>query len=216
MLALGMVCLLGWLRRNACGVNYGLGNGTLNLILSLSHFLTTTVPGNPGLSSYYIPFLQTLHSSPALRGKLEILAVSHRGHAPVPPGTHSFFGPNDEAAKAAARGTGTDLDDQIAHKISVLDAVRAIYPREEDRDQEERGEGEEDVQVVLCGHSVGAYMSLEVMRARPGQVDGLHLLFPTLSWIGRTPNGTKLQVSTFLPTLVACEVEYMLSKPVKT
>lgn len=142
------------------------------------------VPGNPGLSSYYTQYLSCIYRSGSLRGQVEILALSHKGHAPLPQGaSNSTYGPNESQANAAARGEGTSLTDQIRQKIAAVDAIRAAYP---DR---------EKTKVVLLAHSVGAYISLEVLKARPNAVDGLQLLFPTISHISRTPNAKRLRVS---------------------
>ncbi|EPQ28141.1 uncharacterized protein PFL1_04468 [Pseudozyma flocculosa PF-1] len=160
------------------------------------------VPGNPGLASYYIPFLSTIHQHPALRSRIEILAVSHRGHAPLPKGSHPVWGDNEESMRDAARGYGTTLNDQIRHKIAAVDAIRKRYPSRQhragsgdDAGGDDDGDGDDggDTQLVLCGHSVGAYICTQILKARPDAVDGLHLLFPTLSWIANTPNGRRLR-----------------------
>ncbi|KAN0063910.1 hypothetical protein ACQY0O_003516 [Thecaphora frezii] len=155
------------------------------------------IPGNPGLASYYTPFLSTIYNHPALRSRIEILAVSHRGHAPLPPGDHPVWGDNEESMRDARKGYGATLKDQIRHKIAAVDAVRKCYPvrgGEAGEGGEAKAEAEgEETQLVVCGHSVGAYIAVEVLKARPDAVDGLHLLFPTLSWIANTPNARRLK-----------------------
>ena len=43
---------------------------------------TWTLPGNPGLLSYYVPFLTTLSLSPTFPPNCAILALAHVGHSP--------------------------------------------------------------------------------------------------------------------------------------
>lgn len=60
--------------------------------------------------------------------------------------------------------------------------------------------------VILVGHSVGAYIGIEILRrwrekGRKGmergkmQMVGYVGLWPTVTWIGRSPSGRKLGVS---------------------
>jgi pimeloyl-ACP methyl ester carboxylesterase len=65
--------------------------------------------------------------------------------------------------------------------------------------------------IILVGHSVGAYIALEILRrwrereeahARDvmipedqGQILGFIGLWPTVTWIGKSPNGRKAAVS---------------------
>lgn len=82
----------------------------------------------------------------------------------------------------AASQRSTRLADQIAQQVQLLDSIRASHPSEE-------------VKVVLIGHSVGAWIALEALKQRPEAVNAVHLLFPTVAWIGKTPNAGKLRVS---------------------
>ncbi|PWN45623.1 hypothetical protein IE81DRAFT_363861 [Ceraceosorus guamensis] len=125
------------------------------------------IPGNPGLAEYYTPYLSALSSAPALQGQIEIICVSHLGHAAPSP-------------------TPTTLRAQVAHKLLVIDAARAAYPTQRIHGREERP------RFVLGGHSVGAYIALECLKERRHVVDSVHMLFPTVSWIGKTPNARKL------------------------
>lgn len=143
------------------------------------------IPGNPGLSSYYIDFLHSIYTSPLLKSSgIEILTVSHRGHAPLPRvGSNAVWGDNHVNASQAAKGYGCTLRDQVRHKISIVDAVNRQYNSETRR-----------TKVVVAGHSIGAWIATEVLKARPESMEGLHLLFPTLTWIGRTPNARRVKI----------------------
>ncbi|CAD6902551.1 unnamed protein product [Tilletia laevis] len=151
--------------------------------------------GNPGLASFYTKFLTTIHRHSSLKGRIEIFAVSHRGHALVSP---VVVGGTNEAwsAEEASQGIRTSLYDQVRHKVDILDSVRRVYPRAPAQTEGHNGasRSSKDVKVVLVGHSIGAYIALEVLRARRRDVDGIHLLFPTLSHIAQTPNAKSLQM----------------------
>ncbi|PWN49153.1 hypothetical protein IE53DRAFT_388655 [Violaceomyces palustris] len=156
------------------------------------------IPGNPGLSSYYVPYLSAVYQNPSLKGRIEILAVSHKGHAPLPPGVSEVFGSNRNLANRTSRGKEVSLRDQIRHKIEAVDAIRKAYPsKRQGATSSDHGltpTDEEEVKLVLGSHSVGSYMATEVLKARPDSIDGIHCLFPTIAWIARSPNGRKLQL----------------------
>ncbi|CDR98985.1 uncharacterized protein SPSC_00675 [Sporisorium scitamineum] len=148
------------------------------------------IPGNPGLSSYYIDFLHSIYTSALLKTSgIEIVSVSHRGHAPLPKvGSNTVWGDNKANQTQASKGYGCTLRDQVRHKVAVVDAINRMY----------NGEARQ-TKVVLVGHSIGAWMASEVLKARPDGVDALHLLFPTLEWIGRTPNASKINALLLNP-----------------
>lgn len=74
------------------------------------------------------------------------------------------------------------LEDQIQHKIDCLDTLA-----------EENGQG---TRFILIGHSIGSYISAEVLKKRPEQgIIRVIALFPTLRDIGVTPNGIYITVS---------------------
>lgn len=63
--------------------------------------------------------------------------------------------------------------------------------------------------VILVGHSVGAYIGLEILRrwrekGKKGErevrmrIMGYVGLWPTVTWIGRSPSGRKLGVSRMI------------------
>ncbi|RKO89042.1 hypothetical protein BDK51DRAFT_28637, partial [Blyttiomyces helicus] len=73
-----------------------------------------------------------------------------------------------------------NLQDQISHKIAVLDALRERHPPR--------------TRFIIVGHSIGAYIALQVLRARPAHgIVKLYALFPELHSIAATPNGRTLQ-----------------------
>lgn len=141
--------------------------------ITLNKCLST---GNPGLLGFYTLFLNAIHDKARVAGKpLAILAHSHFGHTPGIPfeGGRSCLG----------------LLPQVAGAVEAFDALKSAYGPQ--------------TKVVVVGHSVGAWianqasdcvigMSLrtrlrlifrQVLRARSPYVDGVFLLFPTLSEI---------------------------------
>ncbi|RKP05738.1 hypothetical protein THASP1DRAFT_19419 [Thamnocephalis sphaerospora] len=75
------------------------------------------------------------------------------------------------------------LDAQIQHKIDCFDLLRTRFPA--------------NTRFVLVGHSVGTYISLQVLQARPSHgIARVICLFPTLCNILDTPNGRTMHVSS--------------------
>lgn len=140
------------------------------------------IPGNPGLSNYYIPYLSAIHGADRLRGKVEILSVSHRGHATLPLGARQDIVDEQE---------GTGLEAQVRQKIAAVEAIRNAYPTAHSL---QIGEETKPVKLILIGHSVGAYIALKVLEHLGDQVDGVQLLFPTIIDIAKTPKGSSLQL----------------------
>ncbi|CED83337.1 Uncharacterized conserved protein [Phaffia rhodozyma] len=121
------------------------------------------LPGNPGLLEYYDSFLQTLYT--LIPSHIGILAIGQAGHAPHLPPIPSGMNP-------------VELPGQVEAKLEILDEVWRILGK--------------DVNVGISGHSVGSWMSIQILEQRP-QISSAMLLFPTLSHIAQSPNGKQLQ-----------------------
>lgn len=147
------------------------------------------IPGNPGLSSFYIPYLSSIYHSPELKDQVEILAISHRGHAPVPATGASFSAHHrlKETEKTLVDEQDTSLSGQIRHKIKAVEAIRSVYPKSKDKQEDDQ-----DVKLVVIGHSVGAYIGLHALQRTDDQIDGLQLLFPTVMHIAKAPKARTL------------------------
>lgn len=109
--------------------------------------------------------------------KLPILAVSHSG-----------FCPGQICARPTPPGYW-GLRDQVKHKVEIIRWLA-----------EEKGWD----RVLLMGHSVGAYVFMEVIRELKGKGEKVEVaggvgLFPTIVDIGKSPNGRRLTVSNSLP-----------------
>jgi len=84
------------------------------------------------------------------------------------------------------------LQQQIENKVRLVDTIVSSPPLSSFTEDKPR--------LVVMGHSVGAYMALEVLAQRPQKVDNLFLLFPTLSHISEGSNfGRFSSIVTALP-----------------
>ncbi|KIJ46409.1 hypothetical protein M422DRAFT_29264 [Sphaerobolus stellatus SS14] len=81
----------------------------------------------------------------------------------------------------------TKLQHQVEACVEVVDEIMATWP---------------DVKIVLIGHSVGSWISSQVLKERTDHVNAAFLLFPTISNIADTPNG-RLLSWLFNPPLAA-------------
>ncbi|CAL1695105.1 unnamed protein product [Somion occarium] len=120
------------------------------------------IPGNPGLVDFYTPFLDTIHEKS--EGRLPILARAHMGHTP--------FLDHNEAYKDRS---SVGLTAQVESIIELIDSAKVTYQK-----------------LVMVGHSVGSWLLLQALKARPEAIDSVFLLFPTVTHIARTPNGRNL------------------------
>jgi pimeloyl-ACP methyl ester carboxylesterase len=153
------------------------------------YFLT----GNPGLVEYYRTFLTHLY------GVLSRDTASDRDvEFQVYSRSLSGFEMNSADIKTMKwrKEPPYGLQDQIWHSEDALT----------DLVEEAKENGAKDVRVILVGHSVGAYISLEVIRRLRAQgmagddfetrVVGAVGLFPTVVDIARSESGIKAAVST--------------------
>ena len=142
------------------------------------------LPGNPGSPHFYVDFARALHR--ASGGRLPITITSHASHSAASTG------------RSGSPPRFHDLASQVSHKVAVarwlLQQRAASAPHSQAESAEPAPPPQQQPQrLILLGHSVGAYMCLEVMRALPeGAVAHALLLFPTLAHIGASPNGVAL------------------------
>lgn len=154
------------------------------------------ITGNPGLIEYYRSFLTQLY------GLLSSSDSSTRFH--VYGRSLSGF----EVETPTSRGSANtkpppySLDEQIEQSEATLRDLVDDVRKEADEANEPR--------VILMGHSVGAYILLEITRRLAGingsgrsvQIAGGVCLFPTVTHIMRSENGRKSSVrsSVAVPT----------------
>lgn len=152
------------------------------------YFLT----GNPGLVEYYRTFLTHLY------GLLSHDTASNRD-VEFQVYSRSFSGFEVDAKDIKTYKYRKDppygLQDQIRHaEDDVAELVESV-----------KDEGGRDVRVILVGHSVGAYVGLEIVRRLRAhgmagedfetRVAGVVGLFPTVVDIARSESGLKAAVS---------------------
>lgn len=110
------------------------------------------IPGNPGEIQYYEEFMRLLYDH--FEEQVTICGVSHAGHHKLLPGMQ--FPPLQENANLY------DLQAQILHKIEFLRRFVGV-----------------DREVILVGHSIGAYIAMQVMKREPRlKCEKAILLFP--------------------------------------
>ncbi|KAG0007043.1 hypothetical protein BGZ65_011064 [Modicella reniformis] len=81
------------------------------------------------------------------------------------------------------------LEEQVESKIAILDRLRDVYPI--------------GTRYILAGHSMGGWLALRVLKARPNHgIERVFELFPTIHKIADTPNGRKLK-NLFRPVMRA-------------
>lgn len=125
------------------------------------------IPGNPGLCDYYVAYLTALHRLVNRDSEaLEIFCPSQLGHDPLS---------STQPAKFVS------LDEQVENKARILETISTRWSGDRPR-------------VILSGHSIGAWMAMEVVRRglNRTQVFSIHLLFPALHQLGQTPNAKQL------------------------
>jgi len=156
------------------------------------------IPGNPGLISYYTTFLGLLHkqlNSPTSSTlPKNCISVQIYGES---------LGGFELANTTSRRSTPLSLQSQTAHVESRLSKYcTAILPSTFPSSSQPLP------RIILIGHSVGAYIALEVLRRRLRVSDSLHknivsaiLLFPTVTHIAASPNGLRFAWVLRLPYL---------------
>ncbi|OTA76855.1 hypothetical protein M434DRAFT_87908 [Hypoxylon sp. CO27-5] len=151
------------------------------------------ISGNPGLIDYYEPFFL------ALRGVIDEIESLQNTRFQIYGQDLAGFNDNDHEAFTAQRKP-YNLEYQIQHTLVTLRKLRVeLGPRS----------GCPYNEVLLIGHSVGAYIALELFhRLLQNQDLAPHLnltsgilLFPTIHHISSSPSGRKLDLLRRTPVL---------------
>lgn len=151
-------------------------------------YLIYFIPGNPGLISYYQPFLSRLYallssSSTTESSRFHICGHSLRGFEPAQDGKRS---------KSPRYPLG------LERQIKVQELI--LY----DHIKSHRNRTGNSPKVILMGHSVGCYMLLELIQQHRHKIEeegeedfdliGGVLLFPTITHIAKSPLGMVFRV----------------------
>ena len=161
------------------------------------------ISGNPGLIGYYQPFLSLLskylderkEENPPSRPSFQIYGCSLGG-----------FEIDDHQPSPSNNGIDLDLEDQICF---VQGKLATLMGDEGNANVGGNAKGTVDAgirpKVILIGHSVGAYIAMEILRrhreSKPESafdIIGGAMLFPTVKDIAASPSGQKLTVHTIL------------------
>ena len=150
-------------------------------------YLIYFITGNPGLISYYKPFLSKLHSLLGSCSSTDSARFHICGHS-----LRGFEFQDDQNVKPPKKPLSLaeqiEFQDYLLYKhIRSHRARTGITPK-----------------VILMGHSVGAYILLELIKNHPKRIEdgeqdcdliGGVLLFPTITHIAQSPLGMIASVS---------------------
>jgi pimeloyl-ACP methyl ester carboxylesterase len=151
-----------------------------------SYHLIFMITGNPGLISYYSMFLSTLH-------KLLIDKNQDSDVFQIYGQSLAGFELNDRPHPVTCMPYS--LEDQIEILLQDLnDRNIPSGPRK----------GQQYDSIILIGHSVGAYIIMEMLNrlrksASPLKVKAGILLFPTITHLAKSPSGVKFSGSFKIP-----------------
>ncbi|CAK6434892.1 unnamed protein product [Pipistrellus nathusii] len=127
------------------------------------------IPGNPGFSTFYVPFAKALYSS--VNRRFPVWIISHAGHVLAPKDKKILAASGDPNAQEIKDIYG--LRGQVEHKLAFL---RTHVPKE--------------TKLVVIGHSIGSYMALQILKHAPElPIIRSFLLFPTIERMSESPNG---------------------------
>lgn len=155
------------------------------------------ITGNPGLIAYYHTFLASLSN---LFNEDQDISNGVNG---IHIYGHSLGGFNTTADKAKKVGP-YGLQQQIDYVETTLESYVRAQNSIRKSQQAIDTSSQRPLKVILMGHSVGAYILLEVLRRHRKQLSlgretgieivGGVLLFPTITHIAKSPSGLKLGV----------------------
>ncbi|KAJ5360364.1 Protein of unknown function DUF2305 [Penicillium concentricum] len=188
-------------------------------------FLTTTgspsdqkttiffISGNPGLIGYYHPFLSLLS---------KYLDEPKDQHSPSLP-SFQIYGCSlsgfeiDEHQPSPSQNNGIDLDleDQICFVQGKLAALVGDEANGNGKYKNTLNAGTRQ-KVILIGHSVGAYIAMEILRRHREEspesgfdIVGGAMLFPTVKDIAASPSGQKLTTLLSIIPRLAVVVSFL-------
>jgi len=150
------------------------------------------IPGNPGLISYYTAFLTLLHNN------LNSPSFSSLPKASASIAIYSESLGGFELSNTSSSREPLSLRSQIAYVQARLSSYCTAHSP--------TSSSQTTPKVILIGHSVGAYIALEVLRRRASlqptaDIVSAVLLFPTVTQIAASPNGLRFAWLLRLPYL---------------
>ncbi|XP_022659959.1 lipid droplet-associated hydrolase-like [Varroa jacobsoni] len=163
------------------------------------------IPGNPGEIQYYEEFLRQVYGH--FEEQVEVVGVSHTGHhappsSPRPVGQSSEGQHSQEFPSIDEHSELYDLQAQILHKIEFIKRFIG-FERE----------------VILIGHSIGAYVAMQVIKREPRlKCEKAILLFPVIERLISTDRAQELMKTVqrwYSPFLFLCNLMHFTPLPVK-
>ncbi|KAI2622808.1 hypothetical protein GGS26DRAFT_246512 [Hypomontagnella submonticulosa] len=151
------------------------------------------ISGNPGLIDYYQPFLSTLRRLLDEAASLQCIRFQIYGQDLA-----GFR--DDDHEPFTSKNKPYNLEYQIQHTLAGLERLRV---------ESGPSKGQPYDEVLLIGHSVGAYIALELfhrllrnpdLASHVNLASGI-LLFPTIHHISSSPTGWKLDLLRRTPVL---------------
>lgn len=174
------------------------------------------VCGNPGLIGFYADFLGALRSMLDAEGRTRIaFDIFGKNLLGFSDAEHEPFGPRLRPWDLEGQVQGTYADVAARSRGPRLEASGSPPPPGPDGDEADGDEGDGVAKggrrhaydfVMLAGHSIGAYIAVEVLHrswlsARPLGIRHGLLLFPTIASIGLSPSGRRAQALRSVPGL---------------
>ena len=161
-------------------------------------YLIFLIGGNPGLISYYEPFLKILHTLLCASSTTETARFYVYGNSLA--GFENQFLANGQESPDPL-----GLKDQIQNTENLIYNEIALYQK---ANSTVDADSKVDPKVILIGHSVGAYILLEMIRQHRQRIEesgeedfdliGGILLFPTIVNIAKSPSGLVASVISCL------------------
>ena len=179
-------------------------------ITTYPDYLIFFLPGNPGLISYYRSFIFTLGD--LLRsGSLSSTDLFLPTYRIDGFSYHNFEAGSCEDSSPYNHKNLHNLESQIRliqdRLVSLATKLQTARNADSDGGDEQKTKSPE--KIILVGHSVGAYMLLEVVRRWKLSTQGFSpdtsaildiiggiLLFPTVTNIAKSPSGVMISVSS--------------------
>ncbi|XP_074266956.1 uncharacterized protein LOC141590251 [Silene latifolia] len=133
------------------------------------------IPGNPGIINFYKDFVESLYE--LLQGNASVTAIGHISYFLIILGEVSF--------QDWEHGRLFTLEEQINHKVDFI--THELQ--------------NSNIPVILVGHSVGSYISIEVFKRASHKVVYFVGLYPFLTLNAESSKQTAIKKLTASPTL---------------
>lgn len=159
------------------------------------------IPGNPGLVSYYDDFLSHLQSLLRSQDPGQQTSAQRASYIIYGASMAGFDIGSDESSPRTIKTIGHDLP------LSLDEQVEDVYTRLH-LAVRKYNDSDDSIPVVLIGHSIGAYIAMQIVRrcqniaskSRPRfHVAGSIGLFPTIYELAQSPTGRKVGPLTRIP-----------------